>query len=118
MAYKPFARIDMREANTCGVCAWFCPVQGTAGRSNKVIFYCDECGMRKAKMIGDMSGIDIHKLQRNAIADASSRIGEYLEKRIGKTDLAAMTEAQWLDFLEYVVREYRTSMHKLTDAPF
>lgn len=35
-----------------------------------------------------------------AIMDASPAIGEYLEK-LGKTDMATMTEEEWLDFLAF-----------------
>ena len=35
-----------------------------------------------------------------AIMDASPKIGEYLES-LGKTDMATMTEEEWLDFLAF-----------------
>lgn len=36
--------------------------------------------------------------ERQAVKDASSAVGEYLD-RIGKTDLATMTEDEWLGFI-------------------
>ena len=42
--------------------------------------------------------MDVNIEEGKAIAAASSAIGSYLE-RIGKTDLATMTEAEWLGFL-------------------
>ena len=38
--------------------------------------------------------------EKRAVERASAEVGEYLE-HIGKTDLAAMTEAEWLGFIAH-----------------
>lgn len=38
--------------------------------------------------------------EKRAVAAASGKVGEYLE-RIGKSDLATMTEAEWLGFIAH-----------------
>jgi archaellum component FlaD/FlaE len=44
--------------------------------------------------------MDINIEEAKAIEAASPAIGEYLEQ-IGKTDLAVMTEEEWLGFLAH-----------------
>ena len=44
-----------------------------------------------------------------AIAAASPLAGEYLES-IGKTDLARLTEAEWLTLLEVIVTAYQDEL--------
>lgn len=50
-----------------------------------------------AKRKGNM---ELNIDEKRAVNAASGRIGEYLE-RIGKTDLASMTEPEWLGFLHH-----------------
>jgi len=38
--------------------------------------------------------------EKRAVLDASAEVGEYLD-RIGKTDLAQMTEDEWLGFIAH-----------------
>lgn len=59
----------------------------------------------------------IEKLRRESIADALPRIADYLEKQ-PSADLFAMSEAEVLAFLEVVIREYRVSHARLSEAPF
>jgi hypothetical protein len=51
-----------------------------------------------------------------AILAASPAGGEYLEK-LGKTDLAVLTEDEWMGFLESVIRAFQDSMAE-SHAPF
>ena len=44
-----------------------------------------------------------------AIEAASPMAGDYLE-RIGKTDLAVLTEAEWMTLLEVVVTAYQDEL--------
>lgn len=50
-----------------------------------------------------------------AIAAASPMAGEYLES-IGKTDLAVLTEAEWLTLLEVIVTAYQDELARRLDA--
>ncbi|WP_176849498.1 DUF6511 domain-containing protein [Belnapia rosea] len=49
-----------------------------------------------------------------AIAAASPMAGEYLES-IGKTDLAVLTEAEWLTLLEVIITAYQDELARLLD---
>ena len=49
-----------------------------------------------------------------AIAAASLMAGEYLES-IGKTDLAVLSEAEWLTLLEVVITAYQDELARLLD---
>lgn len=50
-----------------------------------------------------------------AIAAANPMAGEYLES-IGKTDLAVLTEAEWLTLLEVVITAYQDELARRLDA--
>ena len=110
-------RIDIRDAHLCGVCADVCLVLRGANGNYRHVFFCGECELRRAKMVANMSGIGLKTLQGQSLLDASPRIGAFLDK-IGKTDTVQMTEIEWMQFLDVVIREYSASMRKLTDAPF
>ncbi len=49
-----------------------------------------------------------------AIASASPMAGKYLES-IGKTDLAVLTEAEWLTLLEVVITAYQDELARRLD---
>jgi uncharacterized protein DUF6511 len=57
--------------------------------------------------------LDEHEIA--AIEAASPVAGEYLES-IGKTDLAVLTEAEWLTLLEAVVTAYRDELARRLGA--
>lgn len=59
--------------------------------------------------------IDLDEHETAAIAAASPMAGEYLES-IGKTDLATLTEAEWLTLLEVVVTAYQDELARRLDA--
>ena len=108
-------RVNMRDSKLCGVCASYCwNVRGADG-AYRHVFFCDECELARAKRIGAMSGIELHEMQQQALADASPRLGAYLDK-LGKTELTEMSGAEWLAFLTRVVDEYSFSMRTLTGA--
>lgn len=56
---------------------------------------------------------DAHEIA--AIAAAGPLAGEYLES-IGKTDLATLSEAEWLTFLEVVVTAYQDALVRALEA--
>ena len=59
----------------------------------------------------------IELLRRQSLEDALPRIAEALERK-PTSDLFAMSENEVLEFLETVVREYRASHARLSEAPF
>lgn len=60
-----------------------------------------------------MVDADAHEIA--AIAAAGPLAGEYLES-IGKTDLATLSEAEWLTFLEVVVTAYQDALVRALEA--
>lgn len=50
-----------------------------------------------------------------AIQAASPMAGEYLDS-IGKTDLATLTDAEWLTFLEVVITAYQDELVRRLNA--
>lgn len=59
--------------------------------------------------------VDPDEHETAAIAAASPMAGEYLES-IGTTDLAALSEAEWLTLLEVVVTAYQDELARRLDA--
>ncbi|GAC1509731.1 MAG: hypothetical protein NVS1B6_16820 [Steroidobacteraceae bacterium] len=60
--------------------------------------------------------LDLSSQEIAAIQAASPAGGEYLD-RLGKTDLAQLSEAEWMGFLEAVITAFLDSMAK-QHAPF
>ena len=58
--------------------------------------------------------IDPTPNERDAIAHASTMGGEYLDS-IARTDLASLTEAEWLTFVEAVVTGYCDRLRELAE---
>ncbi len=59
-----------------------------------------------------------NKFEIEGMYEGAARGGEYLET-IGKTDVATMTEDQWMSFIEVVVRGYEEkTMELYGDPPF
>jgi hypothetical protein len=56
--------------------------------------------------------IDPTPNERDAIAQAGAMGGEYLES-LGKTDLARLSETEWLTFLEAVITGYCDRLREL-----
>lgn len=57
--------------------------------------------------------------EKKAINTASPAVGEYLE-RIGKTDLATMTEAEWIGFIGHAYQCVCKEVHAIweREVPF
>lgn len=57
--------------------------------------------------------------ERRAVENASAATGEYLD-RLGKTDLATMTEAEWLGFIAHAYGCVRNEIAEIweKDVPF
>jgi hypothetical protein len=58
--------------------------------------------------------VDPDEHETAAIAAASPVAGEYLDS-IGKTDLATLTEAEWLTLLEVIVTAYQDELARRLD---
>lgn len=56
------------------------------------------------------------EIEIQCVYAASPKAGEFLEK-IGKTDMAAMTEDEWLEFLWIATTAFRDKMSELC-APY
>jgi len=74
------------------------------------------CSMRCMDALHRRWGVidpDAHEIA--SIEAASPVAGEYLES-IGKTDLAVLTQAEWLTLLEVVVTAYQDELARRLDA--
>jgi hypothetical protein len=58
--------------------------------------------------------IDPDEHETAAIAAASPMAGEYLDS-IGKTDLATLTDAEWLTLLEVIITAYQDELARRLD---
>lgn len=62
--------------------------------------------------------MDLNIDEKRAANAASAAVGEYLEA-IGKTDLAAMTEAEWVGFISHAYAIVAGEVRKLwQEEPF
>ena len=59
--------------------------------------------------------IDPDEHEIAAITAASPMAGEYLDS-IGKTDLAVLTEAEWLTLLEVIITAYQDELVRRLDT--
>lgn len=59
--------------------------------------------------------VDPDEHETAAIAAASPMAGEYLES-IGKTDLAVLTESEWLTLLQVIITAYQDELARRLDA--
>ncbi len=59
--------------------------------------------------------VDPDEHETAAIAAASPMAGEYLES-IGKTDLAVLTEVEWLTLLDVIVTAYQDELARQLDT--
>lgn len=59
--------------------------------------------------------VDPSEHEQAAIVAASPSAGEYLES-IGKTDLAVLSESEWLTFIEVVVTAYQDALAQRLDG--
>lgn len=59
------------------------------------------CSMKHMEIAAKRKGnMELNVDEKRAVRAASAEVGEYLE-HIGKTDLAAMTEEEWLGFIAH-----------------
>jgi hypothetical protein len=74
------------------------------------------CSMRCMNALCRRWGVvDPDEHETAAIAAASPLAGEYLES-IGKTDLAVLTESEWLTLLEVIITAYQDELARRLDA--
>lgn len=78
------------------------------------------CSMQCLDIAGHRRGkMDLNVDEKRAVNAASGAVGEYLEQ-IGKTDLAAMTEAEWLGFIGHAYGAVAGEVRKIwrDEVPF
>ena len=102
------------EPVICGVCRRRATTGlGWAGKQGKPIMWlCDDadCG-QLARSVYEMSRKQLDAFEIAARNDAGDEAGAYLEK-IGKTDLATLTEAEWFEFLRQVLFGFEASLRR------
>lgn len=70
--------------------------------------------------IATMSEKKLDAFEQKALAEAGNGAGEYLD-RIGRTDLAKLTDKQWIAFLGLILTGYEDSLRRQMtehEAPF
>lgn len=87
---------------------------------DQIAFCCDdpEC-LAIASRTYSMTQLEFGRIDQLAAGDGGEKGGEYLDK-IGKTDLATLTEEEWQQFLLAVVGGYRDALkgRLRNEAPF
>lgn len=113
----------MTDDGICAVCR--CAEQGIGARRPQakglgdVVWTCDAC-LPVAKRIAHMKIDELNRLEREAIKAAGREAGGFLDG-LNKTDLAQLSEADWLQFLAHVVDGFGNAMReqlKAGMAPF
>jgi hypothetical protein len=96
-----------RLRTTCGF-GWFDPRSLTSQPLAACSVRCMNALCRRWGVVDP----DEHEIA--AIAAASPMAGEYLES-IGKTDLAVLTEPEWLTLLEVIITAYQDELARRLD---
>jgi hypothetical protein len=79
-----------------------------------VTWLCWEC-VRKGRAIYRMKTLELDDYEQNAIVGGGEVAGAFLDK-IGKTDLAQLTEDEWFHFLGHFLTGYSDTMRKSAEA--
>jgi len=75
-----------------------------------VAWLCEDCKLTDlGRVVYHMSARDLTFHEARALVEAGDKAGEYLES-IGKTDLASLSETEWLKFLKTVFEQYAQTM--------
>jgi Family of unknown function (DUF6511) len=75
---------------------------------------CLECA-QVASLLSNVKKPDLTTYEQNAILDAGAKGGEFLDS-IGVTDLAALDEAQFVEFIKTVVFRFGDSVREQVEA--
>ena len=103
----------LHAQHLCAIClGWTAWMQCLGPRSGRHVFHCVAC-KPVAPAFADMSDAGRKKMRCEGVYNASLAIGEYLD-RIGKTDFAKMSEAEWYEFLHKVLESYEVAIRDIT----
>lgn len=95
----------------CGVCACMAGGFGfSPSDRHRPIWACDDpdC-LTIARSTYNMRQIEWNGIETEAIRQAGSSAGEFLEK-LGKFNLVELTEHEWGDFCRHMVASYRSQL--------
>ncbi|MGX1786885.1 DUF6511 domain-containing protein [Bosea sp. NPDC055332] len=101
-------RPHVNDPADCFVCKRRAVGVGAGNPGGNPRWVCADCIPYLAE-IRTVRKFDPYEL--TARADAGEKAGEYLDQ-IGKTDLADLTEEQWLTFLKTVIGEFGDSLRR------
>ena len=111
--YAPTPKVTLHGQHLCALClGWTNWGQCVGPRTHRHVFHCDGC-KPAAKSYADMSDTERRKMRIEALYNASTAIGDFLDRR-GKTDFAAMSEREWYDFLHEVLNQYEIAVRDIT----
>ena len=84
-------------------------------------WFCLDCGIPLAKRLFNMNRTKMDTYEARALDAASPKVGQFLDEKIGKTDMATFTPKEWDDFLREVIVCFGDAMRAETkelEPPF
>lgn len=89
------------------------------GRPNRIIWSCAD-HIHLAEKARHMPRKELDLFEQQAMGEAGDAAGAYLDS-IGRTDLAALDQVQWVTFCKTMITTFGTALEKRlqsTEAPF
>lgn len=115
-------RFGTPDPACCMVCRRHAIAVGTMkAKKPPILWVCDDpiC-IRHGSKVANMSAKQFDAYEKKARRLASEEAGEYLDQ-LGKTDLAKLTETEWITFNEKIITGFERNMRELIasgEAPF
>lgn len=115
-------RFGTPDPACCVVCRRHAIAIGTMkNKKPPILWVCDDpiCVKHGAKVV-NMSQKQLDAYERKARRIASDEAGEYLDQ-LGKTDLAKLSETEWVTFNEKIIFGFERAMREVIssgEAPF
>ena len=113
--------MNIGHVSVCFICRGRSDGFGVGSPKVTPKWFCMDCGPALAKRLFNMNRTKMDTYEARALDSASPKIGQFLEERIGKTDMATFTAKEWDDFLREVITCFGESMRQETkelEPPF
>lgn len=120
-----FKTFNLRKRGYGGPC-WLCRrrdngtglLDGDQKWSYRAVWTCERHGKELYEMAKKLSLPEFDRIEQEATLAAGGKAGEYLDS-IGVTDLALLSEVQWVTFLKTIIVEFGDRIEKhLEETPF
>jgi hypothetical protein len=114
---KPLERLSTPTPAFCAICRRRAGPLGYSKKGQPILWVCrDPDCQEQLHRLYDMSQPDFDLIELDALEQGGCAGGAYLES-IGKTDLAKLSENEWISFLERVVDGFGCQMRVRLCAP-